>query len=48
MYHKRELRMIIDVILEIVEKRNIESLYVERALQVCVALLSLVKYRQVE
>lgn len=47
MYHKRKLRVIIDVILEIIEKRNIESLYIE-SLEMCVALLPLVKYRQVE
>ena len=47
MYHKRRLRVIIDVILEIIEKRNIESVHREN-LEVCVALLPLVKYRQVE
>jgi len=31
MYHKRKLRVIIDVILEITEKRNTESLYIGRA-----------------
>lgn len=47
MYHKRKLRVITDVILEIIEKKNIESLHIE-SLEVCVALLPLVKYRQVE
>lgn len=39
--------MIIDVILEIIEKRNTEFLYIE-GMEMCVALLPLVKYRQVE
>jgi len=36
-----------DVILEIIGKRNTECLHIEN-IEMCVALLPLVKYRQVE